>query len=256
MICGIGGLRKAKEGQADAGSAIAGLALSAAWLLAAVIAFCFAFRYFSTPRIPTASFQVGRCVTRVPEHTKAAVETGPCEDACRQVSHSRPAQGRLPGRGRVHEISALVRFRAGLRHVQRHGGYLRGSRWDTDRGNVAKRRPRRKVRRGIGPASQPATSGIAFSRLVFQGRRLLWRDSRQRSGRGARRLRRGPRRGGVRGVRAARRRLPRTRHRPRSARTGAKGNWPPTHPTRRTTRPFGCGRTFLTRNLGVWATGR
>ena len=79
VICGIVGLRKAKEGQGGRGLAIAGLALSAAWLLAAVIAFYFAFQYFSTPRIPTASFQVGDCVTKMPEHTKAAVETGPCD---------------------------------------------------------------------------------------------------------------------------------------------------------------------------------
>jgi uncharacterized membrane protein len=64
VICGIVGLRKAKEGQGGRGLAIAGLALSAAWvLLTAVIAFYFAFQYFSTPRMHTASVQVGDCLT-------------------------------------------------------------------------------------------------------------------------------------------------------------------------------------------------
>jgi Septum formation/Domain of unknown function (DUF4190) len=80
VICGIIGLRKAKEGQGGRGLAIAGLALSAAWLLlTAVIAFYFAFQYFSTPRLHTASVQVGDCLTKFPEHTRAAAETGPCD---------------------------------------------------------------------------------------------------------------------------------------------------------------------------------
>lgn len=80
VVCGIVGLRKAKEGQGGRGLAIAGLALSAAWvLLTAVIAFYFAFQYFTTPRMHTASVRVGDCLTKFPDYLHAAAETGPCD---------------------------------------------------------------------------------------------------------------------------------------------------------------------------------
>jgi Septum formation len=81
IVCGIVGLKKAKEGQGGRGLAIAGLVLSASWVGVAVIAVIF-FLLFDKGTVTATDVRVGDCLTEIPRDTRVlTVQTIECEES-------------------------------------------------------------------------------------------------------------------------------------------------------------------------------
>jgi Septum formation len=80
VVCGIVGLKKAKEGQGDRGLAIAGLVLSALWVGVAVIAVIF-FVVLDKGTVTATDVKVGDCLSEIPGDTRVmTVQTIGCEE--------------------------------------------------------------------------------------------------------------------------------------------------------------------------------
>jgi Septum formation len=80
VVCGIVGLKKAKEGQGGRGLANAGLVLSVLWVGVAVIAVIF-FVVLDKDTVTATDVKVGDCLTEIPDDTRVlTVQTVECEE--------------------------------------------------------------------------------------------------------------------------------------------------------------------------------
>lgn len=80
VVCGIVGLKKAKQGQGGRGLAIAGLVLSGLWVVAAVVAVVIYF-VVSKGTVTAMDVNVGDCLSEIPGDTRVlTVQTVDCEE--------------------------------------------------------------------------------------------------------------------------------------------------------------------------------
>ena len=80
VVCGIVGLKKAKEGQGGRGLAIAGLVLSALWTAVAIIAVIY-FVVLGKGTVTATDIEVGDCLAEIPGDTRVmTVQTVACEE--------------------------------------------------------------------------------------------------------------------------------------------------------------------------------
>ncbi|KUH82075.1 MULTISPECIES: DUF4190 domain-containing protein [unclassified Mycobacterium] len=81
VVCGIVGLKKAKEGQGGRGLAIAGLVLSALWVLVIVAGLLFYFM-ISEDTVTATEVRQGDCLAEIPGDTRVrTVQTVGCDES-------------------------------------------------------------------------------------------------------------------------------------------------------------------------------
>jgi hypothetical protein len=81
VVCGIVGLNRAKKGQGGRGLAIAGLVLSALWVLVAVAGVIF-YLVVGTGTVTATDVKVGDCLKQIPNGTRVmTVDTVGCDQA-------------------------------------------------------------------------------------------------------------------------------------------------------------------------------
>jgi hypothetical protein len=80
VVCGIVGLKKAKQGQGGRGLAIAGLALSGLWVLLFAVGILFYF-VIGKGTVTATDVKVGDCLKEIPSSTRVlTVDTVGCEE--------------------------------------------------------------------------------------------------------------------------------------------------------------------------------
>lgn len=80
VVCGIVGLKKAKEGQGGRGMAIAGLVLSALWVVVIAIALLFFF-VIGSGTVTATDVKQGDCLAEIPADTRVlTVKTVGCDE--------------------------------------------------------------------------------------------------------------------------------------------------------------------------------
>ncbi|HET9563247.1 MAG TPA: septum formation family protein [Mycobacterium sp.] len=81
VICGIVGLRRAKAGQGGRGMAIAGLVLSAVWVLVLLAGIVFYLFFVGSGTVGANEVKAGDCLTELPASGLVlTVDTAPCGD--------------------------------------------------------------------------------------------------------------------------------------------------------------------------------
>ncbi|MGX9789408.1 septum formation family protein [Mycobacterium sp. MMS18-G62] len=105
VICGIIGLNRAKKGQGGRGMAIAGLVLSALWVVVGVIAVVF-FLVIDKGTVTATDVKVGDCLKEIPSSTRVmTVDTVGCDQphAGEVFAVLQMPDGDFPGQSAIEE---------------------------------------------------------------------------------------------------------------------------------------------------------
>lgn len=105
VVCGIVGLRRAKEGRGGRGMAIAGLVLSALWVVGIVVAIALA-AVFDKGTVSATDVKAGDCLKELPDSgLVVTVDTAPCSEPHKGEIFSVIAMpdGDFPGQAAIEE---------------------------------------------------------------------------------------------------------------------------------------------------------
>lgn len=108
VVCGIVGLRKAKQGQGGRGLAIAGLVLSAVWVVVAIIIVIFVIA-FDNGTVTATDVKVGDCLKEIPRDARVqTVQTVDCSEkhAGEVFAVLQMPDGDFPGQPAIDEYTA------------------------------------------------------------------------------------------------------------------------------------------------------
>ena len=107
VVCGIVGLKKAKEGQGGRGMAIAGLVLSALWVAVAIIG-VIVFIVLDNGTVTATDVKEGDCLSEIPGDTRVmTVKTVACEEphAGEVFAVLQMSDGDFPGQPAIDEYA-------------------------------------------------------------------------------------------------------------------------------------------------------
>lgn len=107
VVCGVVGLKKAKEGQGGRGMAIAGLVLSALWVAVGIVAVIF-FVVLGQGTVTATDVKVGDCLSEIPGDTRVlTVQTVGCDEphAGEVFAVLEMPEGDFPGQAAIDEYT-------------------------------------------------------------------------------------------------------------------------------------------------------